>query len=313
MNWFFAGLLSHIFSGLSRAIDKVVLKKAVPHPLTNAFYFGLLGIFAFFLAPFGFSFPPDIVSLLWALGAGFILVYAFLGYFLALSLGEASVTLPIIGGWQSLITLMLSFQIFGQGIDAREVAGFFLLVAGTIIISLGNKNVNEPSFPRCIKFFSQKNGQAKNITIAMLAIGAATLFGISEVMSKVAYQRMGFVSGFLWIKIAALSAALTLLIPRDWRKHALQKTTARGGALYVSNRAFAGIASIIFNLAIALPMVNVALLDALGGIQLVVIFLFAFLASHFFPRILKERFDTRALVQKGGATVFIIIGALLIY
>ena len=56
MSWLYFALISYFLAAvLSRVLDKVILKRAVPQPVVYApFYVGLFGLYGLLLVPFGF-------------------------------------------------------------------------------------------------------------------------------------------------------------------------------------------------------------------------------------------------------------------
>lgn len=54
--WLLLVILAHLFYALVFLIDKYIVSRPLPHPVVYAFYVGVLSIFIWVLAPFGFPF-----------------------------------------------------------------------------------------------------------------------------------------------------------------------------------------------------------------------------------------------------------------
>ena len=62
----------------------------------------------------------------------------------------------------------------------------------------------------------------------------------------------------------------------------------------------------------ALSLGPVALINAIGGIQSIFVFIIAILISIFAPKIIKEELDMKNVVLKIAALVLIVVGLLLL-
>ena len=57
MTWFYITILAYLLFAVANIFDRYILHGPLQHPRVYAFYFGISGLFALFLIPFGFSIP----------------------------------------------------------------------------------------------------------------------------------------------------------------------------------------------------------------------------------------------------------------
>ncbi len=287
MSWIVTAILSQIILGTSAVFDKAILKKRFLNPPAYVFWLAILGLSAILLLPFGFQAVSLKLILVAALaGAFFILGMLFLFY--GLNLSEASQTLPVIGGISPIFALVFSYFLIGLRPGIGDFLAFFLLILGAAIL------------------FSTEKKEVRKLSFALVLLSAA-LLGISVVLNKIVFEQSNFITGFFWIKIGAALPALILLFFKNFRREILSSTRqspSRHRLLYLSNRAYAGAGSVLFNFAIFLGS-HPALVDAIQSFKYVVIFLAAWL-------ILKERFGGKTLLGKILATIFIFLGIFLL-
>src|SRR3989338_420227 len=134
MNFLPIAIIAYGLSGITAVIDKILLKKSIPAPLTYVFYISMMGmILVLFLIPFGLIF--NFQSALFAILSGILGNFAFLTYFQALKKGEASIVAPVVGGANPLFTLLLGSIFLGQILTPMQLLAFFLLILGAVILT----------------------------------------------------------------------------------------------------------------------------------------------------------------------------------
>jgi len=286
MPWLLAAILSYLIFALVVLIDKYLLAGPIPSPKVYVFYIGALGILVLFLAPFvGFSVPQPsqiILSLL----AGAIFIYGLFWFYKALRDFEASRVVPAIGGILPLFTLGLVY-IFSAGKETLgyfEFFAFILLILGSILITYE---------------------RSKKISFQSLRISAIAAFflALSFVLTKYVYLAQPFWSGFIWIRIGSfLMAIFFFLLFKEIREEIFKKKVSfkkRTIGIFLSNQAMGAGAGILQNWAIFLaPLVYVAIINALQGIQYAFLLVFIIFLSLKFPKILKEEISRKLLLQK---------------
>lgn len=286
MTWLFAVIAAQFALGSSLIIDKLILKKAYHNPLGYTFWLGVLGLSGLALIPFGMQ-SAGINTVLLALLAGIIFIFAILFLYLTLFRGEASDAVPLIGAFSPLFTLLASFWLLGLGLNTIQILAFVFLVAGGIVLA---------------------STETKKLRLKMFALAAvsAALFGLTNTLTKAVFLETNFITGFVWIKIGgALAAIFLLLIPGGYKEilHPKSKDEFHHRGWYLFNRGLAGLGSILVYFALSLG--PPPLVDATGKVQFVFVFLGGWL-------ILKERFRGWALAGKIIAVALISFGIFLI-
>ncbi|NCP58564.1 hypothetical protein AUJ30_02145 [Candidatus Wolfebacteria bacterium CG1_02_39_135] len=283
MNWFVITVLAQIILGTSAVFDKFLLKRKFFDPLVYTFWLGILGIFALLILPFGSI--PALNILIIAFVAGAFSVLAMLFLFYALDYSEASTSLPVIGGFSPIFTLIIGYFLLNSFLGLGDLIGFCFLILGGFVL-----------------FFIEKK-ELKFLSFIFILI-SSLLFGFSNVLSKVVFQAGPFISGFAWIKIGGVIFVLLLLLYKPFSLRIFsssRQATTRNRFLYFANRIYAGAGSILVYFAISLT--HPALVDASQSFKYVVIFLCAWI-------FLKEGFGRKILAGKIIATSLIILGIL---
>ena len=282
MNWLTISVLAQIILGTSASFDKILLSRKLLNPFAYTFWLGVLGIFSAILLPFGFqTVSYQIIGVAFLAGTLFILAMLFLFY--ALNLSEASQTLPVIGGISPIFTLIFGYFLLNSWLGSGDLLAFLIILAGALIL-----------------FFVEKKELRKTFFILILL--SSLFLGASNVLSKIVFDSSNFISGFFWIKIGGVLSALIFLFFKKYRREILSssRNPVRHYFLYISNRACAGIGSLLVSLAISLSHYP-ALVDATQSLKYIIIFLFALI-------FLKERFKGKILFGKLLATILISLG-----
>jgi len=301
MYWLLIVIIAHFFYAGIFIIDRYLLKKGFPNPLSYAFYTGILSIFVLFLAPFGFSIPASNQIVL-ALATGIVWLLATFIFFTALYKGESSRVVPTVGGLIPLFTLGLSFLFLDERLSLKQLIAFCLLVSGGIILSI-----------LVTKTKVLSNNHRFSFSKAFIpALGAALFFAVYFVMTKFIFFNLSLINGIIWIRLGAVLGALILLFPLPLRRIILEKRKTikmRSFELFFITRFSGAIAGFLLYWAISLG--SVTLVNALQGIQYLFILLLAYFLFKNIPA-LKEEFGKRHLIQKVIAVVFICLGLVIL-
>ena len=296
MIWLLVAIFAYFILAIASLFDKYLLGGSLSNPKIYAFYVGILGSLAFLLIPLGFFiFPGNFFLLVFALLAGSCQILGIYFYFESLKKFEPSRVIPAIGGMQPLFSFGMTW-FFGGGkeiLDAWQIIGFFLMVAGSVII-----------------VYEQKAFGLKSLRFAVLA---AFLFAVALVLSKFVYLAMSFVSGFLMISFGSVSTSLMFLVSKEVRKEAFKglglAKNKKTAALFFANQAGGALAFILQSFAVSLaPLALVAVINALAGVQYVFVFLFSLLLSLYFPKIIREKISKKIILQKSFAIILIAFG-----
>lgn len=292
LNGVLIAIVAHGLIGISLVWDKVLLKrKGMDNLATYVFWLGAISIFGLVLIPFGFKMPPlEIAGI--ALAAGFCDLLATWFYYAALKAGEASEEMAAMGGFTPVATVALSIPLLGIHLDGR-LAGFAVMTMGGFVMFFAEKLPLSKMLPR--------------------VIAAAALFGMTDVLQKLAFNGANFVSGYVFFTFGTFAGSMALLLRPLWRRQiftASEEVPPRSKVGYMMNRLLAGVGS--FLVVFAVSRIAPSLVEAISGVRYVVIFIGAYLITQFRPSWFKEDFTRRALAIKLVGTSLVVAGLILV-
>jgi drug/metabolite transporter (DMT)-like permease len=294
MLWLIIAILAYFFFALSSLGDRYLLI-GPPNPKTYAFYVGILSIVVLALFPFlGFSIPgwqQAGLSLLY----GLVFILALLSLYGGLERFEVSRIIPALGGFLPVFTFLLAFLFLTQEgfFSYGKVFSFCLLVLGGIFVSRGK------SFGFSLKslFFSAL---------------AALFLSLCFIISKIIYSDFGFWPGFIWMRLGVFVIALFLILFKDVRKEIFTKKKSfskKTGFVFLGVQAVGAGAVVLQNWSIALANdIYVPFVSALQGVQ----YLFLFVLSLLFYKVLKEDTSKKIIFQKVFAIILILAGLIIL-
>lgn len=296
MLWLPITIFAYLLNAVAVTVDKFLLSKKIPNPAVYAFFISFLNLFVLILIPFGFTFGSS-AQIFVALVAGAIFAFALLYMFKALAGNEASRVIPFLGGLQPIFIFVLALIFLNEILTVSALVAFFFIVLGTITISWQSGKANKQSY--------------------LFALIATFLFAISYTINKYVFIDQGFISGFIWTRIGAFLGALTLLISAVNRKDISKtfknpKQSQGSGKLFLFGQACGALSFILVNYAISVSE-SVAIVNALQGVQYVFLLILLGLLSRKFPKLLKEKFTPKILIQKIIATGLIILGLFFLF
>ena len=297
--WFLVALVGHLANGTAFIIDKTLLKSAFKRPATYAGLIGLLGTLALILLPFGIH-NPSAIGWLWAIVSGMTFIFSLWLFFLALSSGEASRVVPVIGSLIPILTLVGTATFLGERLTMWQMGGFALLIIATIILSGG-----------------QVKSRLSRRTL-WIALAAAATFAFSSVTAKVAYDLEGFLTTFTISRLAGVIAAVMLLTLdsralhelfaatgiKDHKEHRTAKPHAI--ALVITAQCLGALGFVAVQYATSLG--SAALVNALQAVQYALLVLVAFLLHRLAPKLLGEDLTASTILRKTIAILIVGIG-----
>lgn len=291
--WLPFALFAYIlFAGVTIA-DKYLLTRPIPDARVYAFYTGILGLFAFVLAPFGFTIPHGPILFL-EIFAGVLFIGALLLFFMGLQDGEVSRIGIAAGGLVPFFTLLFVYLGTGELPTTSHLIAFAFLILGSFVI-----------------LFDRLAGILPNSKVLGLIFASSFLFGLYFTITKFLFSAESFVSVFLWIKAGGAMFAIFLLISPVVRRtiftHKKSPSKKTGGVLVAKNAA-GGVAAILQHLAVSTARFGeVALVNALQGVQFALVFLIAIFFAKRFPAILAGMRE-EVTVAKVIGTALVIVG-----
>lgn len=297
MSWIIVIIFAYFILAVVSLIDKYLISGPIPNSKIYAFYVGALGILVLFLVPFlGFSIP-DSLNIFLALLSGAIYIFAILGMMEALKLFEASRVIPAIGGITPVFSLLLTYFFSGSVkiLRIEEMAALLLMIAGSVLIT----------------FQKEKAATFKSLKIALIS---AFLFSLSFVLSKIVYLNQAFWSGFIWMRMGGVVAALLLLFSKEVREELFKKRKdfkVKTSFIFLFNQGLGAVGFLLQNWAIALvPFGFLSFINALEGTKYVFLLIITSLISFINPSFakrtsLEEKFSKSDLFQKIMAILLI--------
>ncbi len=292
-NGVFVAIIAHGLIGFSLIWDKVLLRQpGTTNLLSYVFWLGALSIFGLILIPFGFKMPTWGLAL-FAFGTGALELVANYFYYAALKAGEASETLAVMGGFSPLATVLFGVALLAQPLAGESVIGFSLLVLGGFVM------------------FAAENVNVRKLLPLILL--ASVNFGLVNVFQKMVFDRINFVTGFVFLTLGTFVGSMALLVPPGWRTQIIESSggaSPRSKAGYMINRFAAGVGSFLIYFAIS--ETSPAVVDAISGLRYVIVFALAWALTHMAPDWLVENFTRRVVVLKSAATLLVVAGLVLL-
>ncbi|MFH1161929.1 MAG: EamA family transporter [Candidatus Jorgensenbacteria bacterium] len=280
MNWFSIATVAYLLNAGAALVDKVLLRRLVPHPAVYAFFVSVLGGVVVLAAPFVLQAAAANIILA-SLGSGVLFTAALFLFYTALRKGETLRVVPLVGSATPVFVLALAWMMLGETLTAAQLVGLALVVLGT--------------------FFLAREGSGGRMTARLVMEGsvAALLFAASHVAAKFVYLHHPFLSGLVWRGIGGILGALLLLAFSSNRRNireALSHPVLSTGALFFVGQALAAVSFFLVNYAFSLGPVT--LVNALTGIQYAFLFAAVYTLSRFFPQVLHESHTPRTVAAK---------------
>jgi drug/metabolite transporter (DMT)-like permease len=291
-NGVFIAIIAHGLIGISLIWDKVLLQQPETKNLISfVFWLGAISIFGLLLIPFGFRMPSLSTAVI-AMAAGALQLAAVFFYYAAIKFGEASQSIAIMGGFSPVATALIGAALLRNPIGKGNFLAFTLLTLGGFVM-----------------FFSERF-QVRKILASVIA--SSVLFGLVNVMQKIAFNNTNFVTGYVFFTIGTFAGSVVLLIPPAWRRQIFVKSSRskpRNRFRYFVNRFMAGVGSFLVYYAISLE--SPAVVDAITGVRYAIVFVGALALTHMKPKWLKEDFRGWTLVGKTAGTMLVVAGLVL--
>lgn len=287
--WAAIAVIGHLANGAAYIIDKTLLSTSFKRAATYAGTVGLMSLVVLVLIPFGVH-APNPAHLIWLILAGITFVTALLAFFQALSMGEASRIVPIIGSLIPILTLAGTSWLLHERLGTSQLIGFAILIISTAVLAGGS---------------ATQRLSAKTIWIAILA---ALLFAASSVTVKLSYETEGFINGFFYSRLFGVATAVLILFAD---KRALQEakvaffpksvnqtktTPSKASILILVGQGLGSIGFILVQYAINLG--SAAIVNSLQATQYALLVIVAFLFAKRAPTLLGENLTTKAVIQK---------------
>ncbi|MEK7110688.1 MAG: EamA family transporter [Patescibacteria group bacterium] len=290
MAWLAFSVFGYFLNSIAIAIDKTLLRRAIPHPAAYAFAVAGLGGIVIPALPF-VNRPPGIL-LFASLAAGAIFTLALFLFYKLLQESEASRVTPLVGGLTPVVILILGWFFLGETLTLLEIAAFALILFGSVIVSRP-----APSGYR---------GERRSIFLPGLIV--ATVFAVSYAGSKFVYVNADFIGALLWRTAGSAAAAFALLLSAENRRAiigVLRAPRESTTIAFVGGQSAGAASFVLVNYALSIG--HTAIVNALAGLQYVFLFLIVLGFGRSFPAI---REHIRGSVASKVAGVILIGGGI---
>lgn len=297
MNWLFFATGAYLIYSATNFIDKYLVEKRVKDPISlitidGALYF-VLGILFFIFG--GSHFIPLVQALLLILSGSFLTFYL-LPYFQALQREDTSRVVPLFQ-FYPIWTLLLSFLFLHETLTQNQLLGFAIVVAGGFLLGLED--------------FSLKTLQLRKAFFLMLF--SSFLYALSNIIFKFVTIN-NFWTNFSYITVGSAIGSLLLLYKKHNRsvlKEQLKVLTLGTGIIFLVNSLLNLLAELLAFFALSLG--PVALVSAVNGIQPFIIFVYGFILTLLFPKIIKEDISKKTILLKIAVAIVLGFGIYIIY
>ncbi|MHB8903566.1 MAG: EamA family transporter [Patescibacteria group bacterium] len=305
MSWIIVALLAYSLLAIANLIDKFLIDNVLPSSKAYTFLICLMGLVVFAVAPWFLKWPgifPFLLNIL----VGFVFAIALYFLYESLRRGEASRVLVFIGGMTPVFSLLFSVLFFKEHFTDNQWLGMIIILIGVLIIAFLPK-----SRTYLTRILKKAKIEQKSFSNALLfALLSALAYSLYFIISKYTYSFQPFLSAFIWSRLGAAIFVFLFLIRRSDRKQirsAINKKNPNQNKLLVLlNQGFGSVGFMLQNYAIFLGAV--ALVNALQGFQYAFLLLISTVLAIMSPKLLKETFSWRIVLQKGLAIIIVGLG-----
>jgi len=309
MSWFVVAVSAYFILAVSNLLDKFLVEKLIRNGRAYAFIACLMGLAVFSISPWFLSWPGYFALFLNLINGAIFAVALWLLYE-ALYRGEASHVLVLIGGLTPIFSFLLSLLFLGEKFAINQLGGLSLMLAGIFTIAF---------LPTSRSYLSRILNKLRLSQIvpgsgAWVAVGSAFVYALYFLSTKQAYLDQPFISAFIWNRLGAALFVLLFLINRDDRRAIMsmfKKTGSNKNKFIVFlNQGLGSLGFLLQNYAISLG--SVVMVNALQGVQYVFLLVISMILAVLAPKLLKETFSWRIIIQKTAAVALITGGLYLI-
>ncbi|HAO52687.1 TPA: hypothetical protein DCQ85_04450 [Candidatus Magasanikbacteria bacterium] len=294
MFWFLIALIGYISFAVVFMLDKVIVSDKLGKPIIYTFYSTIYMSAALLALPFvGWGLFQGI-DWLFAIISGLAFGFGLWTLFLALEKDETSHISPFNGAFVTIFVYFFSSFFLGENLTQFSQVGVIVLVFAALLLSL------------------QKTKKRQSFSIGFLwAIVSGLFFAISHVLAKYLYDIYPFWSTLVWTKaFVGLVGILTLFSPtvyKSFKKTKNKDVTKNNTAfLIILDKVLAIIGVICIQYAIALGSVTVV--NAMIGVQYVLMFVLILFFTKFAPQKFNEYFTKKELAVEFIAICLVVLG-----
>lgn len=314
--WILVAVVAYFINAGVYVADKFLLSKKIHSSISYAFFVGIWSIFNFLILPLDF-WIPSLQELVLDLFAGMLFLVTLVVWYKALHQSEATRVVPIVGALTPIFSFIFSFIFFGEVFTERQFISFLILIIGGVLISV--KQTKVYIFSELKEKFKSIFGDFFGLVHAKFrptrrlivnSTAAALLFAGYYVLMKHIYMNQPFIGAFVWSRLGTFLGVLLMLLVVDWRRNIIEQQkdqkSPKNLSFFFSVRLLAALAFILLNWAISLG--NVAIVNALQGIQFTFLIVMVLVLSKKFPNVLEEEMGKGVMFQKVVGVILVSLG-----
>jgi len=305
--WLIITITSYFINAGVYVADKFLLSKKVHSSISYAFFVGVWSIFNFVILIFD-PWVPNLREFGLDISAGLLFLVTLVFWYKALHQSEATRVVPIVGALVPIFSFILSYIFLGESFSQEHLLAFIILINGGILISVKHTR---------FYIWGEISNKLRNIfgdifggihadyrptrRLIINSVASALLFASYYVLIKYIYMHQPFIGAFVWSRLGTFIGTMLILLVPDWRRLIVKgqknQKSPQSLSFFFSVRLLAALAFIMLNWAISLGD-NVAMINALQGVQYVFLLALVLFLSRKFPKILKEELGGGVLAQK---------------
>jgi len=316
--YLFVAIAAYFINAGVYIADKFLLSKKIHSSIAYAFYVGVWSVFNIFLLFFASWWTPNSRELILDLLAGFLFLVTLVFWYKALHQSEASRVVPIVGALVPIFSFILSFVFLGETLSQQQLIAFIILICGGVLISVKRTKVYvyQKVITRLREVIGDITGEVPAgaqpaSRLLVNSVVAAVFFAAYYVLMKYIYLHQPFIGSFVWSRLGSFVGVLLMLFVPDWRQVIVKQQQGawrrpKNMFYFLVIRLLAAGAFIMLNYAISLG--NVAIINALQGVQYLFLFLIILVVSTKFPKVLNEQLGGGVFLQKLIGTIMVCLG-----
>jgi len=315
--WLFITIGAYFLNAGVYVADKFLLSKKIHSSIAYAFYVGIWSIFNFVLLFFAPWWLPNLRELALDLLAGLLFLATLVFWYKALHQSEASRVVPVVGALVPIFSFILSFIFLDETLSRQQLVAFIVLICGGVLISIKHTKVYlyQKVMTRVREIFGDIIGDVParfqpTGRLIVNSLASAVFFAAYYVLMKYIYLHQPFIGSFVWSRLGSFLGVLLMLFVPGWRyvifKQQRGAKTPKNLLFFLIVRLLAAAAFIMINWAISLG--NVAVVNALQGVQYLFLFVIILLIANKFPKMLNEQLGGGVMLQKLIGVLMVCLG-----
>jgi drug/metabolite transporter (DMT)-like permease len=298
MNWFLIALINPVAHAFANHLDKYILSRYMKGGSVGALIL-FTTLLAIIILPVIVIVHPQVFDTISVFRAvilmlnGCLLSLAIIFYLYALHTDEASFVAPFFQ-LVPIFGIGLGYLILNEVLRQQELIGVILIVFGGILLSL--ELANGP-----LRFKKK---------LLLLMVGSSFFYAVNGVVFKSIAVHQGFLDSLFWDMTGKVLLGLALFALVKPYRHQFINLIKVNRFSIIGFSILTEIIGIIGEIALVLAVLfaPVALVQSVGGLQPLFVFLIGVVITLFLPRLGQESLQPKLLLQKIAGIVLMTAG-----